>query len=45
MATDMRNFVKTMVSFDHGHTWAHVRAPTHNNKNLPYECDVSTNLT
>ena len=42
IATDMKNFVKTMVSFDDGQTWAHVRPPTHNNKNVPYECDGCT---
>ena len=45
MAQDMRNFIKTMVSFDHGYTWTHVRPPTHNNKNVPYDCEgCSLNL-
>jgi len=39
-ATDMSNFVKTMISFDHGETWSHIRPPTQNNKNIPYECSV-----
>lgn len=40
IGTDMKNFVKTMVSFDAGESWSHVRPPSHNNKNVPYECEV-----
>lgn len=40
IGSDIKNFIKTMLSFDSGESWSHVRPPTHNNKNTPYECEV-----
>lgn len=41
ITSNLKNFVKTMISFDHGETWTHIRPPSHNNKNAPYDCEVS----